>query len=203
MRHLKKGNHLGRTASHKKALMRNMAAQVIEYKEIKTTLAKAKELRKYVERMITYGKRGSVHHRRLAFKFLQNKEAVTALFEEIAPAYEDRNGGYTRIIKLGNRKGDNAEMSIIQLVGFEALAEEKKAKEKKEKASKKTDEHKEEVKSKETPKAKEAAEEVVEEKVEEVKEAKAKTKEVKAEETSEAENKKSDVSEDEEKPKES
>ncbi len=139
MRHLKKGNHLGRTASHKKALMRNMAAQVIEHKEIKTTLAKAKELRKYVERLITYGKGASVHHRRLAFKFLQNKEAVTTLFEEIAPTYEERNGGYTRIIKLGNRKGDNAEISIFQLVGFETLAEEKKQIEKKTKTSKKVE----------------------------------------------------------------
>ncbi len=164
MRHLKKGNHLGRTASHKKALMRNMAAQVIEHKEINTTLAKAKELRKYVERMITYGKRGSVHHRRLAFRFLQNKEAVKTLFEEIAPAFEERNGGYTRIIKLGNRKGDNAEMSIIQLVGFETLSEEKKTKEKKEKQTKKTEEPKEEVKAEK--KAKKKEETVVEEKVE-------------------------------------
>lgn len=198
MRHLKKGNHLGRTASHKKALMRNMAAQVIEHKEIKTTLAKAKELRKYVERMITYGKRGSVHHRRLAFKFLQNKEAVTALFEEIAPAYEDRNGGYTRIIKLGNRKGDNAEISIIQLVGFEVSAEEKKAKEKKAKPSKKTEEHKEEVKTAETPAAEEVVEDAVEEKAEEVKET-----ETKAEETAAEETEKSDDSEADEKVKKS
>ena len=198
MRHLKKGNHLGRTASHKKALMRNMAAQVIEHKEIKTTLAKAKELRKYVERMITYGKRGSVHHRRLAFKFLQNKEAVTALFEEIAPAYEDRNGGYTRIIKLGNRKGDNAEISIIQLVGFEVSAEEKKAKEKKSKPSKKTEEHKEEVKTAETPAAEEVVEDAVEEKAEEVKET-----ETKAEETAAEETEKSDDSEADEKVKKS
>ena len=198
MRHLKKGNHLGRTASHKKALMRNMAAQVIEHKEIKTTLAKAKELRKYVERMITYGKRGSVHHRRLAFKFLQNKEAVTALFEEIAPAYEDRNGGYTRIIKLGNRKGDNAEISIIQLVGFEVSAEEKKAKEKKAKPSKKTEEHKEEVKTEETAAAEEVVEDAVEEKAEEVKET-----ETKAEETAAEETEKSDDSEADEKVKKS
>lgn len=127
MRHRKKGNHFGRTASHRKALMRNMAAQVIEHKEIHTTLAKAKELRSYVERLITYGKKGTVHHRRLAFRFLQNKNAVTSLFDEIAPAYEDRNGGYTRIIKLGNRQGDAASMSIIQLVGFEKIADKKKA----------------------------------------------------------------------------
>jgi large subunit ribosomal protein L17 len=139
MRHLKKGNHLGRTASHKKAMMRNMAAQVIEHKEIKTTLAKAKELRTYVERMITYGKRGSVHHRRLAFKFLQNKEAVTELFETIAPSFEDRPGGYSRIIRLGNRKGDNAEIAIFQLVGFETISDESVQKEKKSKDTKKND----------------------------------------------------------------
>jgi large subunit ribosomal protein L17 len=139
MRHLKKGNHLGRTASHKKAMMRNMAAQVIEYKRIKTTLAKAKELRTYVERLITYGKKGSLHHRRLAFKFLQNKAAVTALFEEIAPEFETRSGGYTRIIRLGNRKGDNAEIAMIELVGFDTLTEEtEQTKDKKGKESKNT-----------------------------------------------------------------
>ena len=127
MRHKKKGNHLGRTSSHKKALMRNMAAQLFEHKEIKTTDAKAKELRGYAERLITYGKKGSVHHRRLAFKFLQNKDIVTSLFEEIAPSYEARNGGYTRIIKLGKRKGDGASVSIIQLVDFEQGPEKAKA----------------------------------------------------------------------------
>jgi large subunit ribosomal protein L17 len=146
MRHKKKGNHLGRTSSHKKALMRNMAAQLFEHKEIKTTDAKAKELRGYAERLITYGKKGSVHHRRLAFKFLQNKEIVTSLFDEIAPAYESREGGYTRIIKLGKRKGDGASVSIIQLVDFEQAEQkpkaakpakkEKEAKEVKEKANK-------------------------------------------------------------------
>ena len=139
MRHKKKGNHLGRTASHKKALMRNMAAQVIEHKEIRTTVAKAKELRQYVERLITYGKKGSVHHRRLAFKFLQNKYAVTTLFDEIAPAFDAREGGYTRIIKLGKRKGDAASLSVFQLVGFEKGGEASKSKpkvDKKEKAVK-------------------------------------------------------------------
>lgn len=130
MRHRKKGNHLSRTSSHKKALMRNMAAQVIEHKEIKTTLAKAKELRGYVDRLITYGKKGSVHHRRLAFQFLQNKDAVTSLFDEVAPTFETRNGGYSRIIKLGFRKGDGAELSIFQLVGFEKSAEKPKSKSK-------------------------------------------------------------------------
>jgi large subunit ribosomal protein L17 len=119
MRHKKKGNHLSRTYSHKKALMKNMSAQVIEHKEIKTTLAKAKELRRYVERLITYAKKGSLHHRRLAFKFLQNKNAVTSLFDEIAQEFETRNGGYSRIVKLGLRKGDGASMALFQLVGFE------------------------------------------------------------------------------------
>jgi len=107
--------------------MRNLAAQVIEHKQIKTTTAKAKELRGYVDRLITYAKKGSVHHRRLAFKFLQNKEAVHSLFEELASVYETRNGGYSRIIKLGNRKGDGAAVSIFQLVGFETSKESAKA----------------------------------------------------------------------------
>ncbi len=147
MRHRKKGNHLSRTSSHKTALMRNLAAQVIEHKEIKTTHAKAKELRGYVERLITYGKKGTVHHRRLAFKFLQDKQAVNSLFEEVAPSFENRNGGYTRIIKLGNRKGDNAPISLFQLVGFEKISDkaaakaekDKKKAAKKEKAAKETE----------------------------------------------------------------
>jgi len=120
--------------------MRNLAIQVFEHKEIRTTLAKAKELRSYVERLITYGKKGTLHHRRLAFSFLQNKQAVTTLFDEIAPTYETRNGGYTRIIKLGNRKGDNAKISIFQLVGFEKVQskEEKKKKKKAEEATTET-----------------------------------------------------------------
>ncbi|MGD9487817.1 MAG: 50S ribosomal protein L17 [Calditrichaceae bacterium] len=129
MQHKKKGTHLGRTTSHKKALMRNMAAQVLMHKQIKTTDAKAKEVRRFVERLITYGKKGSLHHRRLAFKFLQNKEAVKVLFEEVAPVFQDRNGGYTRIIRLGYRKGDAASISLLQLVGFEQAGEAVKKKE--------------------------------------------------------------------------
>ncbi len=150
MRHKKKGNHLGRTSSHKKALMRNMAAQLFEHKEIKTTDAKAKELRGYAERLITYGKKGSLHHRRLAFKFLQNKSIVTSLFDEIAPVYEARNGGYTRIIKLGKRQGDGASVSLIQMVDFETgtdsakNAKQSKKEAKKEKPAKTADETKQE-----------------------------------------------------------
>lgn len=156
MRHKKKGNHLGRTSSHKKALMSNMAAQVFEHKEIRTTEAKAKELRGYIDRLITYGKKGSVHHRRLAFKFLQNKAIVTSLFEEIAPVYETRPGGYTRIIKLGRRQGDGASMTIIQLVDFEQSGKaekvEKQAKKsKKEAVPKKKDEAQTELKLESEP----------------------------------------------------
>lgn len=168
MRHRKKGNHLGRTASHKKALMRNLAAQVFEHKEIRTTVAKAKELRSYVERLITYGKKGTVHHRRLAFQFLQNKQAVNTLFNEIAPIYEDRAGGYTRIIRLGNRKGDNAELSIFQLVGFEKVQTKKEEKKKQAKKAEK-EEAKEEKEEKPSEEAK-AAEPEVEVKQEEAKE---------------------------------
>ncbi len=136
MRHKKRGNHLSRTYSHKKALMRNMVAQVIEHKEIKTTLAKAKELRGYVDRLITYAKKGSLHHRRLAFKFLQNKEAVTTLFDELASSFEGRPGGYSRIVKLGLRQGDGASMSVFQLVGFEKDSQKTDTKETVKKAAK-------------------------------------------------------------------
>lgn len=138
MRHNKKGTHLGKTTPHKKAMMRNMAAQVFEHKEIRTTETKAKELRRVVERLITYGKRGTLHHRRLAFSFLRDKSAVTRLFDEIAPTFNERNGGYTRIVKLGYRKGDSASLSLFQLVGFDSAGEKRKKKtEKKETLSKK------------------------------------------------------------------
>jgi large subunit ribosomal protein L17 len=141
MRHRRRGRKLGRTQSHKKALLRNLANQVIEHTEIRTTLAKAREARRTVERLITYAKKGTLHHRRLAFAFLQNKETVTMLFDEIADSYSDRQGGYTRIYKLGKRSGDAADMSILQLVGFEKLASGKsKAQKKKVKAKPVSDE---------------------------------------------------------------
>jgi len=130
MRHRKKGRKLNRTASHKKALMRNLA-QLFEHKEIRTTTAKAKESRSTIERLITYAKKGDLHHRRLAFSFLRQKATIKMLFEEIAPSYSDRQGGYTRIIKLGKRLGDGAPMSMLQLVGFETLGESVKADKKK------------------------------------------------------------------------
>ncbi|KAA3610281.1 MAG: 50S ribosomal protein L17 [Calditrichaeota bacterium] len=144
MRHNKKGTHLGRTTSHKKAMMRNMVASLFEHKSIKTTDAKAKETRRYAEKLITYAKKGSLHHRRLAFKFLQNKEAVKTLFDEIGPACAERQGGYTRIIKLGFRQGDAASISMLELVDFSTYSAEKRAKKTEEKAQKKEAAEKEE-----------------------------------------------------------
>ena len=129
MRHGKKINHLGRTHSHRKALLSNMAASLILHKRINTTLAKAKALRKYVEPIITRGKDDSTHSRRMVFADLQNKEAVAELFREVAVKVADRPGGYTRIIKTGNRPGDAAEMCMIELVDFnENLLKDKSSK---------------------------------------------------------------------------
>lgn len=129
-----KGRKLGRTASHKKALLRNLANQLIEHKEIRTTTAKAKEARSYVERLVTYAKKGDLHHRRMAFAFLRNKQSINVLFDEIAPVYSDRQGGYTRVVKLGNRSGDAASISLLQLVDFEKVGETPKKKDEKKKA---------------------------------------------------------------------
>lgn len=118
MRHGKTVNHLGRTASHRKALLSNMATSLIIHKRITTTLAKAKELRKYVEPIITKGKEDSTNSRRVVFSYLQNKDAVKELFSAVAPKVGERPGGYTRILKLMNRKGDNAEMAVMELVDF-------------------------------------------------------------------------------------
>jgi large subunit ribosomal protein L17 len=121
MRHGKKFNHLGRTASHRKAMLSNMACSLIEHKRINTTLAKAKALRGFVEPLITKSKTDSTHSRRMAFRKLKNKYAVTELFREVAPKVADRPGGYTRIIRTGNRLGDNAEMCMIELVDFNEI----------------------------------------------------------------------------------
>jgi large subunit ribosomal protein L17 len=138
MRHRKKGKQLTRTASHRKALLRNLANQLFEHKEIKTTTIKAKTARPVVERLITYAKKGDLHHRRLAFNFLRYKPTIKVLFDEIAPVYSERQGGYTRILKLGYRQGDGASISLLQLVGFEKAVEAAKAaKEEKRKAKKK------------------------------------------------------------------
>src|ERR1700712_2323766 len=118
MRHGKKHNHLGRTTSHRKAMLSNMATSLILHKRITTTLAKAKALRVYVEPILTKGKDDTTHSRRTVFSYLQDKDAVTILFREIAEKIANRPGGYTRIIKLENRLCDNAEMAIIELVDY-------------------------------------------------------------------------------------
>ncbi|NLA48825.1 MAG: 50S ribosomal protein L17 [Bacteroidales bacterium] len=125
MRHLKTINHLGRTSSHRKAMLSNMATSLIIHKRITTTTAKARALRKYVEPLVTKAKEDSTHSRRVVFSYLRDKEAVTELFREISPRIADRPGGYTRILKTGNRLGDNAEMCIIELVDFNELMLEK------------------------------------------------------------------------------
>lgn len=121
MRHGKKFNHLGRTASHRKALLANMASSLIENKRISTTVAKAKALRKYVEPLLTKAKEDTTHSRRVVFSYLQNKESVKVLFDEVSEKISTRPGGYTRIIKTGNRLGDAAEMCIIELVDYNEL----------------------------------------------------------------------------------
>jgi len=121
MRHGKKVNHLGRTDSHRKAMMGNMAASLILHKRITTTLAKAKALRGYVEPLLTKSKNDTTHSRRIVFSYLQDKDAVTILFREIAEKIASRPGGYTRIIKMENRLGDNAEMAMIELVDYNTV----------------------------------------------------------------------------------
>ncbi len=121
MRHGNKINHLGRTHSHRKALLSNLAISLFLHKRINTTVAKAKALRVYVEPLLTKSKEDSTNSRRVVFSYLQSKEAVTTLFRDIAPKVADRPGGYTRIIKTGNRLGDNAEMCLIELVDFNTL----------------------------------------------------------------------------------
>lgn len=118
MRHGKKVNHLGRKSAHRKALMSNMASNLIEHKRIKTTLAKAKALRTYIEPLITKAKSNTTHSRRVVFSYLQNKETTTELFDVIAQKVADRPGGYTRVLRTGFRLGDSAETAIIELVDF-------------------------------------------------------------------------------------
>ena len=119
MRHNKKFNHLGRTASHRSAMLANMAISLIEHKRITTTVAKAKALKKYVEPLITKAKEDSTNSRRVVFSYLQNKEAIKTLFGEVAEKVGDRPGGYTRIIRLGTRQGDAAQVCFIELVDFD------------------------------------------------------------------------------------
>jgi len=131
MRHGKKFNHLGRKTAHRKAMLANMACSLIEHKRINTTVAKAKALRQYVEPLITKSKDDTTHNRRLVFSNLRSKYAVSELFRDVAVKVADRPGGYVRIIKLGNRQGDNADMAMIELVDYNELYHPKEKKKKK------------------------------------------------------------------------
>ena len=139
MRHNKKFNHLGRTASHRNAMLANMACSLIKHKRITTTVAKAKALKKFVEPLITKSKNHTTNSRRVVFSYLQDKYTVTELFKEVSVKIADRPGGYTRIIKTGNRLGDNAEMCFIELVDYnENMAKEKAVKKTRTRRSKKS-----------------------------------------------------------------
>lgn len=128
MRHGNKVNNLGRKSAHRKAMLSNMACSLIQHKRINTTIAKAKALRGYVEPLLTKSKTDSTHSRRTVFSYLQNKDIVTELFREVAPRIANRDGGYTRIIRTGYRLGDNAEMCLIELVDFNDIYTNEKAK---------------------------------------------------------------------------
>ena len=157
MRHNKKFNHLGRTASHRNAMLANMACSLIKHKRITTTLAKAKALKKYVEPLITRSKNDTTTSRRVVFRYLQNKYAVKALFGEVAEKVANRPGGYTRVIKLGTRQGDAAEIAFIELVDFdENMAKTQKAAAKKTRRSRKATKA-EEAPATEAPATEEAA----------------------------------------------
>jgi large subunit ribosomal protein L17 len=124
MRHRKSGRRLGRTGSHKKAMFRNMVTSVFEHERIVTTTPKAKEVRKVVDKMITLAKRGDLHAKRQAMSFIQSRDVVAKLFDEISGQFADRNGGYTRIIQTGQRRGDAAPMAILELVTYSEDIEE-------------------------------------------------------------------------------
>lgn len=130
MRHLNQGRKLNRTSAHRKALFRNLVLALVNHGRIKTTDAKAKELRRYADRMVTLGKRGDLGARRLAFAFMQSRDAVKKLFDEIAPRFKERNGGYTRVVKFGIRRGDAAPLSVIEFSDFSDQAAAKKPRKK-------------------------------------------------------------------------
>jgi len=157
MRHQKKTVKLGRTAEHRKALLANQVCSLIEHQRIKTTLAKAKAVRPLAERMVTLGKNGSIHARRTALATLRQKNAVKKLFDDIAPRSAERNGGYTRIVKLGQRKSDSASMAFIEWVDVEKVVKEKPAEEKKAKRKEAEAKPKEKEATPEEPRAEEPA----------------------------------------------
>lgn len=134
MRHRVHTFKIGRTSAHRKAMLANMVSSLIQEGTIKTTVVKAKEARRFADRMVTLGKKGTLHHRRLAVSYLRDKAAVKKLFDEIAPSFEGRPGGYTRIIRLGFRQGDSAEMCMLQLTNSDAAEPKKAAKAKAEKS---------------------------------------------------------------------
>jgi len=137
MRHLNQGRKLNRTGSHRRALFRNLVLSLIRFGRITTTDAKAKELRRYADKMVTLGKQGDLSARRMAFAFMQSRDAVKKLFDEIAPQFKERPGGYTRIVKFERRRGDAAAMSVIEFTGTSDTVQKKAKKKvaKKEKAS--------------------------------------------------------------------
>jgi large subunit ribosomal protein L17 len=158
MYHGKAGRKLGRTSSHKEAMFRNMVTSVIKHERIRTTDAKAKEIRKIAEKMITLGKRGDLHARRQALAFIRDKEMVKKLFGELSERYRERNGGYTRIIKAGYRIGDNAPISILELISDEKKKEKAETKGKVKKKEKAKDNKEVKAASKEKAKAKKTKE---------------------------------------------
>jgi len=151
MRHLKAGRKLSRNYSHRKAMLANLAASLIEHKSIITSTPKAKEARGLVEKMITFAKRGDLASRRQVLRVIRDKTLVKELFEEIAPKYQDRPGGYTRVIKIGNRRGDNAPMAIFELVGYEGVQAQKIEKARQKRESKEKDREKSKTEPSETP----------------------------------------------------
>ncbi len=130
MRHLNQGRKLNRTSAHRKALFRNLVLALVKHERIKTTDAKAKELRRYADRMVTLGKRGDLAARRLAFAFMQSRDAVKRLFDEIAPRFKERHGGYTRVVKFGFRRGDAAPLSIVEFSDYSDQASARKPRKK-------------------------------------------------------------------------
>lgn len=209
MRHLKSGRKLNRTASHRKAMFANLATSLLDKERVRTTVAKAKEVRSVVERLITFGKKGTLHAIRIAAKTIKSKTILKKLFEDIAVGYKGRQGGYTRVVKLGARKGDKAEMAIIELVGRGDDVPRKRKKKRKTPAAKKPkaagkpaipkaedvkeeaveEQAAEEVKEEKKPVKKKEAKKKTEDKAKKVKEPKAekakKTKEKKAVKTKE------------------
>ncbi len=197
MRHRKKFNHLGRKTAHRKAMLSNMAISLIEHKRIKTTVAKAKALRSFVEPLINRSKDDTTHSRRMVFRKLQNKHAVNELFREISQKVADREGGYTRILKTGTRLGDNAEMCIIELVDYnENYFSDKSAQTKKKRTRRGKSKTSSETKVAENNvKTEDKVEEVKEEKTEEVKNDMVETPSDKSEETEPEDKKEEDKSE--------